>query len=158
MSFQEREKEDRKVAKEDKERKVQEATSKARNLMANFFGKPKPAAAASSSTSIKAPAGLQRQASTESGIASSSQSDYARTFRTFTVKKDVELAPINHFSAAARRGHLTFDKGKGREIILIDEEEKLDDTRKSATSDVSTNGDVRMADTAADLTGASTSG
>ncbi|KAI0670574.1 hypothetical protein C8Q78DRAFT_1145923 [Trametes maxima] len=118
----EKERLEKKAAKAEREKKEQEAQAKSRSLMANFFGKARPAASSSSS-----PLKASREGASGSPGPTVSQSDYQRTFRPFALKKDAELAPVNWFierKKRERRRQSTRTKGN---VIFIDEEE--DDNR-----------------------------
>jgi chromatin assembly factor 1 subunit A len=109
--LQEKEKHERKVAKEEKERKAQQANDKAKSMMVNFFGKTKAptvtpilqAGPSTPSSSRKSPA---------APVAPRELDEFARSFRPFVVKKETELAPVNHFISRHA-------KGKAREVIEI---------------------------------------
>jgi len=76
---------EKKAAREEKDKKALEAQSKSRNLMANFFKKP------------KQPSGPVPSPSTSPNKALSSISDYDRIFKPFVLKKDASLASVNWF-------------------------------------------------------------
>jgi hypothetical protein len=114
--LQEKEKQERKVAKAEKERKAQDAQNKSRSIMANFFAKSKSARASPSSES-NVPTGPI-------------QSEFEKTFKTFALKKDANLAPINWFSGKKRKKLAGF---KEREVIIIDEDEDEDVQMKDTT-------------------------
>lgn len=103
---QEKERQEKKNAKAEKEKKEQEARNKSRSLFANFF-KPKVATPTKKSASS-----LKDSASS---VASSSMSDFERTFKPFAIKKGVELAP----SLWDRRNRKKAVPG-AKEVIVID--------------------------------------
>ena len=98
--------------------------------MANFFGKPKavPPKRTDSSTSAKVdsavPAGLP-----------AGQSDFARTFKPFVLKKDAELAPINWFEQARKRRRWNGARTEGDIIVLDDDEEEAEPPEASSSHD-----------------------
>ncbi|KAJ8699806.1 hypothetical protein PTI98_002891 [Pleurotus ostreatus] len=73
---------EKKLAKEEREKKEKEAQHRSRSIMANFFSKPRNAAASTSKRIEPAPA---------------PQTDFERTFKPFVVKKDATMARINWF-------------------------------------------------------------
>jgi chromatin assembly factor 1 subunit A len=76
--------------------------------MANFFGKAKPRDSPSSAGDGNLPA-------------AQSQTEFEKTFKSFALKKDTELAPVNWFlGASERRG--TRGRRDKNEIIVIDGE------------------------------------
>jgi chromatin assembly factor 1 subunit A len=152
IPLQEKEREERKAAREEKERKAQEAHNKSKALMANFFGKPKNAAASGSGVMPTPPpaSALTSSKASTSAIATSTanpplnkrdnkprirhqENEFCRTFRPFVVKKDAELAPVNHFLRSRRRkSNMPPGKGKAKEdadtgdnneVIVISEDE-----------------------------------
>lgn len=94
----------------EKEKKQQEAQSKSRSLLANFF-KPKAATPTKSTSGSKSPAG-------SSSTALKAQSDFERTFKPFTLKKGAELAPSPWERYHRRRS----PDLKGKTVIVIDDE------------------------------------
>ncbi|KAI0063406.1 hypothetical protein BV25DRAFT_1854444 [Artomyces pyxidatus] len=108
----EKERLEKKSAKAEKEKKEKDAQTKARSMMASFFGKPKASNSASTSPA-KGPA-----------VASSSTavSDFDKIFKPFVLKKDAELAPINWFHVSKRR-RLVNDA----EVIDLDPDEDVND-------------------------------
>ncbi len=102
--LKEKERTDKKAAKAEKERKVKESHEKARSMMANFFGKPKPSTT-SASSKVPAPS------------ASTTLSEFDRVFKPFTLKKDVEFAPTNWFQDAKRRKRFV-----DADVIVIDDD------------------------------------
>jgi hypothetical protein len=78
--------------------------------MANFFGKPKVAPSASSSTSHSGPSPTvsgtspSKAATDRAPESTSIQSDFERTFYPFVVKRNVEISPINWFLHEKRQG------------------------------------------------------
>ncbi|KAI1787917.1 hypothetical protein LXA43DRAFT_1027472 [Ganoderma leucocontextum] len=116
----EKERQEKKAAKAEREKKAQEAQAKSRSLMANFFGKAKPAATASPSKYIAA-----KEGETGSPGPTTAQSDFQRTFRPFALKKEAELAPINWFRDRRRRERLkqrVASRTRGN-VIFIDDED-----------------------------------
>ncbi|KDQ33573.1 hypothetical protein PLEOSDRAFT_1073788 [Pleurotus ostreatus PC15] len=73
---------EKKLAKEEREKKEKEAQHRSRSIMANFFSKPRNAAASTSKRIEPTPA---------------PQTDFERTFKPFVVKKDATMARINWF-------------------------------------------------------------
>ncbi|KAH9946279.1 uncharacterized protein BXZ73DRAFT_86440 [Epithele typhae] len=124
----EKEKQDKKTAKAEREKKEKDAQAKSRSLMANFFGKAK-------SASIASPSKL-KAADGESGSPAPSQSDFERTFRAFSVKKDAELAPHNWFR---ERRWLEKRRQKrqpqGDVIIIDDDDDHMEDTEDVLMAD-----------------------
>ena len=63
-------------------------------------------------------------------------SDFERTFRPFSLKKDAEIAPVNWFHEV--RGKRRSEKGKGHrvegDVIVIDDDD--DEERKGKDEDV----------------------
>ncbi|KAH9842954.1 chromatin assembly factor 1 subunit A-domain-containing protein [Rhodofomes roseus] len=116
-AVKEREKLEKKAAKAEKEKKEQEARSKSRSIMASFFGKAKAAPAKRSDSSGSAKTGNSQTAGP-----STSQSDFAKTFRPFVVKKDAEIAPLNWFEQARGRRYASNVRTEG-DVIVLDEEE-----------------------------------
>ncbi|TCD62295.1 hypothetical protein EIP91_007091 [Steccherinum ochraceum] len=116
----EKEKEDKKNARLEKEKKEKAAQAKSRSLMANFFSKT-PKAGPSRSTS------LTKEPEPAAADPSNVQSDYAKAFRPFLVKKDVEMAPINGFHSRfkGKKFRETRDPSAGTTVIVIDDEEEL---------------------------------
>ncbi|KAH7912148.1 hypothetical protein BJ138DRAFT_1172111 [Hygrophoropsis aurantiaca] len=102
-----KEKEEKKAAKVEKEKKQKEAQSKSRSLMANFFGKAKAPERESPVTDTNAVAGP-----------SSVESDFAKTFKPFVLKKDAELAPINWFLEAGKR-QLRHSSGTSHDDAIV---------------------------------------
>ena len=88
--------------------------------MANFFGKPKPATAASPSQ------GKAKARDGEDGSSGhmSTQSDFQKTFRPFALKKDAELAPVNWFRERRRREKRRQTSGRtDGDVIIVDDDE-----------------------------------
>ncbi|KZT11534.1 uncharacterized protein LAESUDRAFT_740995 [Laetiporus sulphureus 93-53] len=110
----EKERQEKKAAREEKEKRAKEAQDKSRWIMASFFGKAKP-------PSIKRSFTMTKDASPDVSRPSAI-SDFEKTFKSFVLKKDVELAPINWFTAKG-----TASKGKQRmegNVIVLDEFEE----------------------------------
>ena len=98
---------------QEKKKKQKESQDKARTMMANFFSKPKPSP---SLTSL----------SKESSLSPSKKvSDFERTFRSFVIKKGVEMAPINPL-----RKRRKLDES---DVIVISDE---DDVKYESDSDI----------------------
>ena len=81
----------KKAFEAEKERKDKETQEKARSIMANFFGKAKASSTTTSPSKGATP------------LTSNTLSEFDRVFRSFTLKKDAELAPINWIQGAKRR-------------------------------------------------------
>ena len=110
MSRQERERQEKKNAKAVKEKKEQEAQSKSRSLFANFFNKSK------QSTPTKV-ASSSKDSGKGAASSTATRSDFDRTFKPFTLKKDAELAPAAW--ERRRRNARSF----GNTIIVIDDDQ-----------------------------------
>lgn len=114
---QEKEKAEKKAVKAEKDRKEKEAQNKSRSLLSSFL-KPKAASIKSGVIRHKGSVG------TSSAIADSTTStEFEKTFKPFIVKKDASLAPINRFSS----------RRKGKEVIVIDQDESLDSAVASSS-------------------------
>lgn len=100
---------DKKVAKGEKDKKAQENDDKPKGI-AKYFNKA-PAVASSSSAKPK-PTVIAEPVQTQS----TSQSDFARTFKPFVVKKDTVVAPVNWF----------INKKQRPEVIVIDGESDVE--------------------------------
>ena len=138
--FQEKEREAKRLAKVEKEKKQQEAKDKSRNMFASFFNKSKRSASSGDNAKLKAV--LQ---SSEPGPSSPSKklSDFERTFKPFSLKKGAELAPVNWFHDLGRRGvkaKSARHRVEGDVIVIEDDEDDHIDSR------VDESGDVEMAD------------
>ncbi|TDL27563.1 hypothetical protein BD410DRAFT_740732 [Rickenella mellea] len=121
----EKEKAEKRAAKAERERKEAEAKKKSSMIMSAFFAKPKAAGHASRTPSISG--------SIPAPVASSSQTDFERTFKEFVVKKDSSIAPINWFA----------DQKKAKEVIVLDRDENTmveshDAEKAVRLSDIST--------------------
>ncbi|KAI0637175.1 hypothetical protein C8Q77DRAFT_1190004 [Trametes polyzona] len=126
----EKERLERKAAKAEREKKEQEAQAKSRSLMANFFGKAKPAATSSGSPASKASA--SRDGPRGSPGPSTTQTDFQRTFKPFALKKDAELAPVNWFSERKKRERRRRQSGRSvGDVIIIDDEDDSSCTQKA---------------------------
>lgn len=110
-TYKEKERQERKAAKTEKEMKAKNAENKSRNLITNFFSKP------------KAPATSIVKVGESSTGRSRPQTDFERTFKPFLLKKGSTLASLNWFREPGTR------KGKGMasnsdpRTIVIDLEE-----------------------------------
>ena len=124
--FQEKERNEKKAAKAEKERKVKESQEKARSMMASFFGKPKASSSAVSPSKGSAPS------------TSNTLSEFDRVFRPFTLKKDAELAPINWIQDAKRAKRLA-----DADVIVIDEDGTGDHDAEMITCKPSPNASTR---------------
>ncbi|KAI0747928.1 chromatin assembly factor 1 subunit A-domain-containing protein [Daedaleopsis nitida] len=114
---QEKERQEKKAAKVEREKKVEAAQAKSRSIMANFFGKAKGSASASPAKG--------RDGETGSPGPTSAQSDFQRTFRPFAIKKDTVLAPQNWFrerSSREKRQRKAASRTT-RNVIVIDDDE-----------------------------------
>jgi chromatin assembly factor 1 subunit A len=80
--------------------------------MASFFGKLKVPTRAPSKEADSVVAGPSRI-----------QSDFERTFKSFVIKKDTQLAPINWFSASKKRMRRPPSVRMDGDVIVIDEED-----------------------------------
>lgn len=101
----------------EREKKEQAANTKARSLMANFFGKPKPAPATEVPSTSNTSLSPQKAIPSLRDAPPSTQSEFERTFKSFVVKKDAHLAHANWFTwKASRKGKTKF----GRQIIDVD--------------------------------------
>lgn len=114
------ERQEKKAAKILKEQKEQAAQSKSRSIMANFFVKPKAVAPAKAATSNNA-------------VASTSQSDFRRTFKPFVVKKDTQVAPINRFANPHWKSRIR--GSNSAEVIVIDDGTHIDLTNSQEPSE-----------------------
>ncbi|KAI0340582.1 hypothetical protein BDW22DRAFT_1359974 [Trametopsis cervina] len=115
----EKERQEKRQAKLDREKKAKEAQDKSRNLMASFFGKPKaPVASGSGSRSGSIHNDATDAEESKPKEVVSGPPEFERTFRPFTLKKDAELAPHNWFS------EVKSGKGKGisTEVIVIEDD------------------------------------
>ena len=122
--MQEKEREAKRLAKLEREKKEKQAQDKSRNLFASFFSKPKAAPSASVNKKTSAPAPDQ-----QAGPSSPSKvPDFNKTFHPFSLKKDAEMAPVNWFreqKAAKRRPashHL-----EGDVIVIEDDDDTKDE-------------------------------
>ncbi|KAI9434015.1 chromatin assembly factor 1 subunit A-domain-containing protein [Lactarius indigo] len=98
---------EKKAAKAEKDRKYKESQEKARSIMANFFGKPRPSSSTVASPS-KGPA----------ASSSNTLSEFDRVFKPFVLKKDADLAPVNWFREARKR-----KRQADTDVIIIDEDD-----------------------------------
>ena len=119
----------KKAAKAEKERKDKETQEKARSMMGNFFGKAK-----ASSTTTSPSKGLTPSTS-------NTLSEFDKVFRTFALKNDAELVPINWIQDAKRR-----KRNADVEVIVVDEDDAGDHdvemNEPEPTPDASTRGDI----------------
>lgn len=104
---QEKEKADRKAMKAEKERREKDAQNKSRSLLSAFLAKPKPRGKV-----VQLAKPLSSSDSSVKPVASSSQSDFEKSFKPFVVKKDATIAPINGF----------MQKKKTKEVIVLDQD------------------------------------
>ncbi|THH33913.1 hypothetical protein EUX98_g344 [Antrodiella citrinella] len=132
----EKEKEDKKLAKIEREKKEEAAQAKSRSLMANFFGKTKAKEPATSRSSS-----LTKEVIPNIAGPSNSQSDYAKTFRPFMIKRDVDLAPINWSQQHRKARKFREDRIAGTAVIVIDDDEERD-SRENAMQDVQPTADL----------------
>ncbi|KAI6028453.1 chromatin assembly factor 1 subunit A-domain-containing protein [Pisolithus orientalis] len=119
-----KEKEERKAARVEKERKQKEAQDKSRSILANFFGKAKV-------SSQDSPAKDSIAAANPLAI----ENDFQRTFKPFVLKKDAECAPHNWFLES--KGTRPGTKGRGithDDAIVIDDTDAASDTQAYAPS------------------------
>ena len=122
FASQEKERQEKKAAKAEKEKKAQEAQAKSRSIMASFFGKAKASVTASPAKSVASKNGEE-----DSPGPASTQSDFQRTFRPFTLKKGAELAPTNWFREQRRRERQKqrlASRTEGNVIVIDDEEDE----------------------------------
>lgn len=87
------------MAKAEKEKKEKNAQDKSRSIMTNFFSKKEPAPKPTTLNAMNAKPGP-----------SEDRSDFSKTFKPFVIKKDVQLARLNHFSSAS-------SKSKGKSAV-----------------------------------------
>jgi hypothetical protein len=80
--------------------------------MANFFGKPKAPTRAPSKEADAVVAGPSRI-----------QSEFEKTFKSFVIKKDTQLAPVNWFSESKKRMASPPSVRIDGDVIVIDEED-----------------------------------
>jgi chromatin assembly factor 1 subunit A len=116
--LQEKEKQEKKVAKIERQRKADEAQNKSRNLMANFFGKKakpsEPIAASGSSSASPSKNNLE---------AMGGMSEYEKTFKPFVAKKNIEVAPTNWFRSRRRAKNKRKNIQPEDSVIIIDVED-----------------------------------
>lgn len=119
--LQEKERLEKRASKAEKEKKEKDAQLKSRSLMASFFGKAKGGnsnRALPSQDSVTAVAGP-----------SFTQSEFAKTFKPFVVKKDAEIAPVNWFLEVSNRKTKrnvfvrASELGSGSDVIVIDDDD-----------------------------------
>ncbi|KAM6500858.1 Chromatin assembly factor 1 subunit A domain containing protein [Amanita muscaria] len=103
---------DKKAAKDEKERKAKDAQNKSRSIMNSFFSKKVPAAKACTNDANKG-----------GGDSSETQSEFARTFKPYLVKKDAQLAPTNWFVDSRSKLKGKSVPRKMREVITIDDDD-----------------------------------
>jgi len=101
---------EKKAAKAEKDRKIKEAASKSRSLMANFFTKPKVVISSNSRDELS------------SAGASTSQSEFERVFKPFVQKKNMVIAPTNWFKESGKTKGKKQAIAADAEVIVIDEE------------------------------------
>ena len=103
------------MAKAEKEQKEKNAQDKSRSIMTNFFSKKAPATKPTILNAMNAKPGP-----------SEDRSDFSKTFKPFVIKKDVQLARLNHFSSASSKS-----RGKSavrdvdQDVITIDDVEDV---------------------------------
>ncbi|KAH9854026.1 hypothetical protein C2E23DRAFT_819256 [Lenzites betulinus] len=119
-AVKEKERLEKKAAKAEREKKELAAQAKSRSLMANFFGKAKPAASSSASPSKSNTA---REGANGSPAPVTVQTDYQRAFRPFALKKDAELAPVNWFRESKRQERRRQRHRSQGDIIVLDDDE-----------------------------------
>ena len=117
MWSQEKERLEKKAAKAEKERKEKQAQDKSRSLMASFFTKPKTKA------SLKSTPSVGSDAVSGSAIPGPSQSEFEKTFKPFSLKKDTELAPTNWFQYKRRKARGLIED----EVVVLDGREEDDE-------------------------------
>ncbi|KAI0831100.1 hypothetical protein BC628DRAFT_1352269 [Trametes gibbosa] len=118
-AVKEKERLEKRAAKAEREKKEQAAQAKSRSLMANFFGKTKPAASPHASPSKPI---VLREGANGSPAPTTSQSDFQRAFKPFALKKDAELAPVNWFRERRRRERRR-QRHPQDDVIVIDDDE-----------------------------------
>ena len=100
------------MAKAEKEQKEKNAQDKSRSIMTNFFSKKAPATKPTILNAMNAKPGP-----------SEDRSDFSKTFKPFVIKKDVQVARLNHFSRVGPNS-----KGKSavrdvdQKVITIDDD------------------------------------
>lgn len=129
--MQERERLEKKLAKEEKEKKAKEAANKSRHLMANFFGKSKASPAGPSKSTEPSKSDVKLKEAPQEG----GPSDFEKAFKGFLVKKDAVIAPTNWFREV-QLGRARVDKGKARDVIVIDDDDS-EEFRMDVDEDVS---------------------
>ena len=117
-----KDKEEKRTAKAEKEKKLKEDQDKSRSIMANFFGKAKPSVRDSPTKDSSASAG------------SLTDNEFQRTFKPFVLKKDAQLAPYNWFLEKRSRPRMTGVTHE--EAIVI-----VDDTPVQGTPEPGTSSD-----------------
>ena len=111
--------------------------------MANFFTKaPKDKPLTVSSRSVS----LTNEAELDSAGPSTLQSDYYKAFKPFTVKRDVEMAPINYFHQRpkAKTFRESHDVAAGATVIVLDDDEELEAQEDVQTLDSSSPQDLNQ--------------
>lgn len=90
--------------------------------MANFFAKAPKAKSAIPSRSTS----LTKEADPNAAGPSNIQSDYVKAFKPFTIKRDVEIAPINSFyqRQKGKKFRETQNLASGAVVIVIDDDEE----------------------------------
>lgn len=109
--------------------------------MANFFGKSKASPAGPSKSTETSKSGVRvKEVSRDGG-----PSDFDKAFKGFLVKKDAVVAPINWFREV-HRGRARVDKGKARDVIVIDDDEPkvVEDFRMDVDDDISITNDPNL--------------
>lgn len=105
-----KDKEDKRVARAEKEKKQKEAQDKSRSIMANFFGKPK--------TSVRDSPSKDSNTSADPPV----DSEFQRTFKPFVLKKDAQIAPYNWFLEGKRMFRNRTTGVTQEEAIVIDDD------------------------------------
>ena len=99
-------------------------------MMASFFTKTSKAKPAPAATGPSRSTSLTKDSDPSTPGPSSTQSDYSKTFKPFTVKRDVELASM---SGCRRQQNKKFretrDLAAGTTIIVIDDDDSAEDVQ-----------------------------
>lgn len=156
--MQEREKQERKIEKVEKEKKEQEAKNKARSLMANFFGKPKPSPAGPSYTNPSDFSPLKISGGGDAALPADARTEFDKTFKPFVVKKDATIAPVNWFSWRNQRQGTRKGKGKMVPDVIVIDEAPSNDEIITIPGDHDEASDIEMVEVQADVSKLSDSG
>jgi chromatin assembly factor 1 subunit A len=81
--------------------------------MTNFFSKPKPANGASAMSSM----------TSQAVEVSTSKSDFEKSFKSFALKKGVDVAPINLFRERRRVPQQKTTTLGNRQVIILDDDQ-----------------------------------